>query len=143
MRLQGEMQLFLDALGARADDERLQPVLDLPGDTTDTAESRGPDGHVFQLVARRGGTEFLFGAGRLVAVFVGTQPREAWGAYPRADALIDGLSGTASRAEVRARFGDPDWHTDAADRYRAGEDHLQLQYRDDRIEVMVAAIGER
>ena len=43
MRLQGEMQLFLDALGARADDERLQPVLDLPGDTTDTAESRGPE----------------------------------------------------------------------------------------------------
>ena len=87
MRLQGEMQLFLDALGARAE----AGLLGLAHDVVHA-----------QL-----------------------------------------LSGTASRAEVRARFGDPDWHTDAADRYRAGEDHLQLQYRDDRIEVMVAAIGER
>ncbi|WP_425845032.1 hypothetical protein [Agrococcus sp. TSP3-2-1] len=40
-------------------------------------------------------------------------------------------------------LGEPIWESEDADRFRVGEDHLQLQYRGDRVEVVVAAIGER
>lgn len=144
MSITGEIQAYLGALGMRPDDQRLPAVLDLPGPTTDTNEEREAGGNVvFHLAARSSGTEFMFSGERLVAVFLGTQPREAWGVHPRPDALIDGLSGTATRDEARALLGEPVWQSDVADRFAAGPDYLQLQYADDRIQVVVAAIGER
>lgn len=140
----GEIEAYLTALGMHPTDERLTAVLDLPGPTTDTNEEREAGGNVvFHLAARSNGTEFMFSGEQLVAVFLGTQPREAWGVYPRPEALIDGLSGTASRDEVRALLGEPVWQKEDADRFEVDGDYLQLQYRDGRIEVIVAAIGER
>lgn len=143
-QLTGEVRVYLDALGMHPTDERLTAVLDLPGPTTDTNEEREAGGNVvFHLAARSNGTEFMFSGEQLVTVFLGTQPREAWGVYPRPDALIDGLSGTATRDEVRAKFGEPVWQKDDADRFEVGRDYLQFQYAEDRIQVIVAAIGER
>ena len=45
--------------------------------------------------------QFLFEDGVLRTVFVATQDDGSTAAFARADELIDGLSGTASRAEVR------------------------------------------
>ncbi|WP_408896614.1 hypothetical protein ACJ5H2_16970 [Nocardioides sp. R1-1] len=144
MTVTGEIRTYLDALGMDPNDPALTAVLDLPGPTTDTNEQREADGNVvFHLAARSNGTEFMFSHNQLVAVFIGTQPREAWGVYPRPDQLIDGLSGTATREEVRARFGEPVWHKDDSDRFQVGQDYLQFEYHDDRIQVVVAAIGER
>lgn len=142
MTVAGEIRTYLDALGMHPGDERLTAVLDLPGPTTDTNEQRDADGTVvFHLAARPDGTEFMFAGERLVAVFLGTQPREAWGVYPRADELVDGLSGTATRAEVRARLGEPVWEKEASDRFAVDGHYLQFEYDDDRIQVVVAAIG--
>ncbi|WP_028655481.1 hypothetical protein [Nocardioides sp. J54] len=55
----------------------------------------------------------------------------------------DGLSATPTRAEVRARFGEPVWQQEASDRFEVGPDYLQLEYDDDRVRLVVAAIGER
>lgn len=144
MTVEGEIAVYLDALGMHPTDARLTPVLDLPGPTTDTNEQREPGGNiVFHLAARSNGTEFMFSGEQLVSVFLGTQPREAWGVYPRPDALIDGLSGTATRAEVRERLGEPVWASPTDDRFRVGDDYLQLHYSADRIQVVIAAIGER
>lgn len=107
MQISGELTTYLDALGMRPDDPRLEPVLDLPGPTTDTNEESDGTGVVFHLAARSSGTEFVFADEQLMIVFIGTQERENWGVYPRPDALIDGLSGTATRPEVRAALGDP------------------------------------
>lgn len=140
----GEVRAYLGALGMHPTDPRLTAVLDLPGPTTDTNEHREADGNVvFHLAARSSGTEFMFSGEQLVAVFLGTQPREAWGVHPRADALIEGLSGTATRAEARAHLGEPDWQSESDDRFRIDGDWLQLHYDDDRIQVVIAAIGER
>ena len=143
-QLTGEVRVYLDALGMHPTDERLTAVLDLPGPTTDTNEEREAGGNVvFHLAARSSGTEFMFSGEQLVAVFLGTQPRDAWGVYPRADALIDGLPGTATRAEARERLGEPVWHSATDDRFRVGSDYLQLHYDADRIQIVIAAIGER
>ena len=143
-RLTGEIQAYLSALGMPPTDERLTAVLDLPGPTTDTNTEKDAAGIVvFHLAARSSGTEFVFAAEQLVTVFIGVLPREAWGTYPRPDALIDGLTAAASRDEVRAMLGEPVWQKDDADRFRVERDYLQFQYRDDRIEVIVAAIGDR
>lgn len=144
MSVTGEIRAYLDALGMHPSDERLTAVLDLPGATTDTNTETDAEGHVvFHLAARSGGTEFMFAGEQLVTVFIGLLPREAWGVYPRPDALIDGLPGGSTRDDARALLGEPVWQSEVADRFRVGEDHLQLQYRGDRIEVVVAAIGER
>lgn len=143
-QLTGEIQAYLGALGMPPTDERLTAVLDLPGPTTDTNTEKDAAGNVvFHLAARSSGTEFMFAAEQLVTVFIGVLPREAWGIYPRPDALIDGLPATASRDEVRAMFGEPVWQQDDADRFTVEGDCLQFQYRGDRIEVIVAAIGDR
>jgi hypothetical protein len=140
----GEIVAYLGALGMHPSDERLTAVLDLPGATTDTSTEADAEGHVvFRLAARSGGTEFLFAGERLVAVFIGLLPREPWGTYPRPDALIAGLSSGSTRDDARALLGEPAWQSEDADRFREGEDYLQLQYRGERIEVVVAAIGER
>ena len=92
MTATGEIQTYLDALGMDPNDPALTAILDLPGPTTDTNEQREADGNVvFHLAARSNGTEFMFSHQRLVAVFIGTQPRESWGVYPRLDRIIDGL----------------------------------------------------
>lgn len=140
----GEIQAYLGALGMHPTDPRLTEVLDLPGPTTDTNEEREAGGNVvFHLAARSSGTEFMFSGEQLVAVFLGTQPREAWGVHPRRDALIEGLSGTATRAEARELLGEPAWESATDDRFAAGDDWLQLHYDDDRIQIVIAAIGDR
>jgi hypothetical protein len=140
----GEITTYLAALGLRPDDPALTPVLDLPGPTTDHSEHRQADGNIeFHLAARTSGTEFMFSHERLVAVLIGTQPRPAWDAYPRPDQLIEGLSGTATREEVRARFGRPVWEKESSDRFEVGGNYLQFEYHDGRIQVVVAAVGER
>lgn len=144
MSVTGEIRAYLDALGMHPSDERLPAVLDPPGATTDTSTEADAEGHVvFRLAARSGGTGFMFAGEQLGTVFIGLLPREAWGVYPRPDALIDGLSSGSTRGDARALLGEPIWESEDADRFRVGEDHLQLQYRGDRIEVVVAAIGER
>lgn len=140
----GEIATYLAGLGMHPTDPSLTPILDLPGPTTDTNEHREAGGNiVFHLAARSNGTEFMFSGEQLVAVFLGTQPREAWGVHPRPDALIEGLSGTATRAEAREHLGEPVWESDTDDRFRVGDDYLQLHYDDDRIQIVIAAIGER
>lgn len=140
----GEIEVYLGALGMHPTDPRLTAVLDLPGPTTDTNEQREAGGNVvFHLAARSSGTEFMFSRDQLVAVFLGTQPREAWGIHPRPDALIDGLSGTATRAQAREHLGEPVWESATDDRFRVGDDYLQLHYDEDRIQIVIAAIGER
>ncbi len=118
----GGIETYLTALGMHPTDARLTAVLDLPGPTTDTNEEREAGGNVvLHFAARSSGTEFMFSGEQLVAVFLGTQPREAWGVYPGPDALIDGLSGTATRAEAREHLGEPLWESATDDRLRIGE----------------------
>lgn len=141
--INGEIQHFIGALGIHPSDEGLEAVLDLPGPTTDTNTESNGGNTIFHLAARGGGTEFMFASEQLVAVFIGTQPRDAWGVYPRPEALMEGLSATATRRESRDLLGEPVWQSEVADRWLLDDgNYLQFQYHDDRIAVVVVTIGD-
>lgn len=57
--------------------------------------------------------------------------------YPQADALVLGLTGEATRAEVRARFGPPQASTDEADAFGLDGYVQRAYYADDRLVALV------
>lgn len=118
MTLHGEITMFADALGSSMTDERSLAAfaaVDLPAARSDYDLG---DSHRTYLKAEDKGVEFVYEDGRLRTVFISTVGTSARRAYPRPDALIDGLSGTASRPEVLERFGQPEWTSEDADRFQ-------------------------
>lgn len=69
---------------------------------------------------------------------------------PRLTAVLDLPGPTTDTNEHREADGnvvfhlaEPDWESETDDRFRIDGDWLQLHYDDDRIQVVIAAIGER
>lgn len=81
--------------------------------------------------------QFLFEDGALRSVFVATQDQGATIAFDRADELIVGLSGTATRAEVRALLGPPEWTSEdpaeEADQFAVDDFFQHVIFLDDRV----------
>ncbi len=81
--------------------------------------------------------QFLFEDGVLRTVFVATQDDGSTAAFARADELIDGLSGTASRAEVRELLGAPEWTSEdpseEADQFAVDDFFQHVIFVDDRM----------
>lgn len=81
--------------------------------------------------------QLLFEDGALRTVFVATQADGSTAAFARADELIEGLSGTATRAEVRALLGAPEWSSDdpseEADQFAVDDFFQHCIFVDDRI----------
>jgi hypothetical protein len=81
--------------------------------------------------------QFLFEDGALRTIFVATQGDASTDAFERADELIEGLSGTATRAEVRALLGTPEWTsedpTEEADQFAVDDFFQHFIFVDDRI----------
>lgn len=81
--------------------------------------------------------QFLFEDGVLRTVFVATQDQGSTSAFERADELIEGLSGTATRAEVRALLGSPEWTSEdpseEADQFAVDDFFQHVIFVDDRI----------
>ena len=134
MTLHGEITTFTDALGSAMTDEPALAAfaaVDLPASRSDYDLG---DTHRTYLKAEDKGVEFVFEDGLLRTVFIATVDSPTRAAYPRPDALIDGLSGTASRAEVLARFGEPEWTSDEADRFQwAAACYARFAYEDGRV----------
>lgn len=130
----GEITTFTDALGSAMTDEPALvafAAVDLP---TSRSDYDLGDMRRTYLKADDQGVEFVFEDGALRSVFIATVESPARAAYPRPDALIEGLSGTASRAEVLARFGEPEWTSDEADRFQwAAACYARFAYQDDRV----------
>lgn len=133
MDLHGEITTFADALGSTTTDDRSLAAFLLVELPTARSDYDFGEGQRTYLRAEEQGVEFLYVDGALSTVFVTTSSDED-GAYPRPDRLIDGLSATASRAEVLGRFGTPEWSSEEADRFQLAE-HLYVRfgYEDDAV----------
>ncbi|GAB4069231.1 hypothetical protein GCM10028777_30430 [Angustibacter speluncae] len=60
--------------------------------------------------------------------------------YPQADALVVGLAGDATRAQVRERFGPPQASTDEADAFGLDGYVQRAYYADDRLVALVLVV---
>ncbi len=142
MALDGEIRAFADALGTSMTDERSLAAfaaVDLP---TARSDYDLGESHRTYVKAEDQGVEFVYEDGRLRTVFISTIDTPARAAYPRPDALIEGLSGTASRAQVLERFGEPEWTSDEADRFQlAAACYARFAYESGRV-VKISVMAE-
>jgi hypothetical protein len=75
-------------------------------------------------------------------VVVRTRPVDGEPAYPLADALVDGITGDATRAEVRERFGRPMGTTPELDAFELDGYLQHAYYVDDRLVRLVLVLRE-
>ncbi|SDD80683.1 hypothetical protein [Actinokineospora iranica] len=127
----GEMTVLLDVLGRGQGDSRILEAIILVGPRMDVEEFDFDGEKSTYFTFKPAGTDLLFENGVLVSVMVRTQPDsqdETYGRYPRPAALIDGLSPTATRAEVTALLGDPERVGPNFDRYEVYDRYLHFEF---------------
>ena len=128
MTLTGEITTMLGVLGLPQGDGEALDAMVLVGMPSETKEITDGDSSRLYLTAREAGTDFLFEDRELTSVIIRTQPKAKYGAYPRPDALIDGLPGTATRDDVLALLGEPEWSGPVADRFLVDGRYAHFEY---------------
>lgn len=128
----GEIAVMLDVLGYRQGDSRILEAIVLVGPVMEVEEFDFDDGSKSTHFSfKPTGTELVFEDDILKMIMVRTQPDsqdETYGLYPRPAALVDGLSTTASRAEVSAFLGDPEHVGLDFDRYKVNSRYLHFEF---------------
>jgi hypothetical protein len=127
----GEMAVMLDVLGYRQGDSRILDAIALVGPDMMVEEFDFDGEKSTYFTFKPAGTDLLFENDVLVSVIVRTQPDsqdETYGLYPRPAALVDGLSPTATRAEVTALLGDPERVGPNFDRYEVNKRYLHFEF---------------
>src|SRR5437016_7017709 len=127
----GEMAVLLDVLGNRKGDSRILEAIVLVGPTMEVEEFDFGGEKSTYYIFKPAGTDLAFENDVLEMVMVRTQPDsqdETYGLYPRPAALVDGLSPTATRAEVTAFLGNPERVGPNFDRYEVNKHYLHFEF---------------
>lgn len=127
----GEMAVMLDVLGYRKGDGRILEAIILVGPKMEVTEHDFDGETSTHYLFKPAGTELVFENDVLEMVMVRTQPDSqdaTYGLYPRPAALVDGLSATATRAEVAAFLGDPERVGPSFDRYEVNKRYLHFEF---------------
>lgn len=134
MKVTGEIERLIAALGSREQEQPALEAMALVGLPTKSQEFRDGGVTTTYLISEEGGTDFLFEDGVLDSVIVRTRPEPPYAAYPRTDALIDGITAASDRAAVREAIGsDPEWTGEAADRYGVGDASVHFEFDGDAL----------
>lgn len=123
----GEISLFVDAAGTAYGDQVMIDLVDALGPRLDSHDIADEHGSGTFLVFDSGGVDVQYRNEVLTGVLIHTTSDERR-PYPRLDALVDGLSFPAARADVTAALGSP--RTSLADRdiYLERGRHLMFDY---------------
>ncbi|MDU0293631.1 hypothetical protein [Saccharothrix longispora] len=127
----GDMAVLLDVLGRRQGDSRILDAIALVGPAMEVEEFDFDGDKSTYFTFKPAGTDLLFENDVLTSVMVRTQPDgqdETYGLYPRPAALVDGLSPTATRAEVTALLGTPERTGPDFDRYEVNGRYLHFEF---------------
>lgn len=141
----GEMAVMLDVLGYHQGDSRILEAIALVGPAMEVEEFDFDGEKSTHFLFKPSGTELAFENDVLEMVMVRTQPDsqdETYGLYPRPAALIDGLSSTASRAEVTAFLGDPERVGPDFDRYEVNKRYLHFEFDSNSRVAKISALLE-
>jgi hypothetical protein len=129
--INGEITVFLDVVGRRQGDNRILEAIVLVGPKMEVEEFDFGGEKSTYFSFKPAGTDLLFQNKVLVMAMVRTQPDsqdETYGLYPRPSALIEGLSATATRAEVTAMLGTPERAGPNFDRYEVNGHYLHFEF---------------
>lgn len=129
--ISGDLAVMLDVLGRRQGDSRILDAIALVGPDMEVEEFDFDGAKSTYFTFKPAGTDLLFEDDVLASVMVRTRPDdqdETYGLYPRPTALVDGLSATATRAEVTALLGDPERVGPSFDRYEVNNRYLHFEF---------------
>ncbi|WP_149261923.1 hypothetical protein [Actinomadura sp. K4S16] len=141
----GEIAVLLDVLGRRQGDDRILDAVALVGPTMEVEEFDFDGEKSTYYIFKPAGTDLIFEDKVLVSAMVRTQPDPqdaAYGLYPRPTALVDGLSPTATRAEVTAFLGTPERVGPSFDRYQVNEHYLHFEFDQNGRTARITALFE-
>ncbi|MFY9714603.1 MAG: hypothetical protein WAK00_14130 [Microbacterium sp.] len=131
MTVSGEITTLFDALGEKPGSPAVEAASALFGEITE--QRLDPKGGVLKkdwltYEFRDAGTAFSFGDDELCKIVVRVRPETGWAAFPAADALIDGVTGSTSRGELLALLGDPTKARRDSDMWQVGRRYLNVSY---------------
>lgn len=107
--VQGELRQLIDVLGAEDGDDRVQIPWKIFGGPTETSEFDDEGEFTRYYSSPEMGADMVYVHGVFDSAVLAIRPDGGPGSYPLPDALIKGLPlTTATRAEVREFFGDPE-----------------------------------
>lgn len=125
----GELTVFLDALGAAMFSPQHLAVIALAGPAVESHDVDGPPGSAWALdVFADTGVTLQFRDELLVAVRIALEDEDGTPGYPLPDRLIEGLALPATRAEVTARFGTARSATEGMDLFALGDRYLRFDF---------------
>lgn len=139
--LQGDIETFLDALGAPSQrPEALGRAIGLvgPGLEIEHFEQHGSTNEHWYF--RRTGSGFLLHDGSVVAVILPVR-RDEGPVYDGLDALIDGVDLSRDRASIIASIGAPTRSSQRMDLWRLDGRYLRLDFAGDRLTDVSTALS--
>ncbi|XUK63205.1 hypothetical protein ABMA10_14635 [Plantibacter sp. RU18] len=135
--IQGDVLAFLNVLGVREGDPRLEQVIAFVGGDVTTEIFDEDEGEATYLLMPESGVEFLLDGGELSSVFFHAQASAENAVYRGWSALIEGLDPAASPDEVRRALGAPIRSTEKYLLYRAGSGFVNLNFVGDALRMAV------
>lgn len=130
----GEVGVFFAALGAAEMSPEVLEIIVLAGPRMERHEVETSSGPGAFVVFDGGGVDLQFAGDALQAVLIHLRPEDGRAAYPRPEALIDGLTLPASRAQTQAVLGAPTqvYSQPDLDLYAYAEGYLHVGFEGDR-----------
>jgi len=135
--IQGEVSVFLSALGAREGDLRLRRALEFVGGQPelDVFDDGGEVATYLAVPAR--GVELLLTDGALSTVFVHATATEEHAAYDGWAQLLPGIDADSSREDVIRAFGEPKRSAPGYLLYGAGSGFVQFDFAGEMLAMAV------
>lgn len=133
----GDVSTFLNALGAREGDPRLEQALTFVGGEheTETFDDGGIEAKYLVMAGR--GVDFLLNDGVVSTVFVYATESEEQGIYGRWATLVDGVGAEASPDGVVRALGTPKRATSTYVLYDVEPGFVQFDFDEDTLKMAV------
>ncbi|MFI5427522.1 hypothetical protein [Aeromicrobium sp. UC242_57] len=135
--IHGDVSTFLQALGAREGDPRLEQALAFVGGEPETETFHDEQGESKYLIMPGRGVDFLLKDGVLDTVFIYAVESVEQGVYGGWSTLVDGVGADASTDDVVRVLGAPRRATSGYACYQVDPGFVQFDFDDDRLTMAV------
>lgn len=143
--IQGDVSIFLSALGARQGEPRLDQALSFVGGEPEIETFDDSEVEATYLTFADAGVEFLLKDGAVNTIFVFATTTDDQSAYSRSETLVQGVSFSDTPADLISTLGPPKRSTATYVLYTVEPGYVQFDFAGDALRlvaIMRHDIGE-